>query len=277
MQENALELVLQNRKPTEEQAEAIIDESVKHRVFGSQLAAMGIRMLQMCMDDKDFIARLDAKYGYKRAGAYKLARAGKVLLHLSTIVDAASLPRSIMQALRLAGLPEEDQGVAWKELLDVYGVDRITGQIVAEHVASRWQIPAASAAVQKIEQPAVQKVEPVEAELVEDDEPEDGDPDFDEPEDHEEPLPAPAPPARRTFAPHPHFPPFGCERTNRLKLLALGATLMRRVETDAGSIIYQWQESERSEGSWQQLHAGNVRQVDAYWDTLMQSPTAFDA
>lgn len=272
MEGNALELVLQNKQPTEQQAKALMAEGAQHRVVGRQLFAIGAQLLkQVCKKEEVFLAYMQNEYGYERAAAYRYAQAGEVLINLSTTIDREWLPQSISQAVELAVLPKDQQAEAWEALLNKKELKKITGDIVASHVATLKGISAPPVDVQETESPVIQKTEPVEAELVEDDEPED-----EEPED-EEPLSAPAPPARRTFAPHPHFPPFGCERTNRLKLLALGIKLVRRVETDAGSIIYQWQESERSEGGWQQLHAGNVRQVDVYWDSLLQSPTAFDA
>lgn len=278
MQENALELVPKGESLTIEQIKEGMADAQNHRVYGRQKFAVFAFLFRKKIEkEEQYLGFMLSEYEHERASAHRYAQAGEVLLNLSTSIDREWLPQSISQAVELSSLPKEQQVVGWDSLLDQYDPRKITQQIVADHVAALKQISAAPAPVQLFEQPAVQKIEPAEAELVEDDEPADEDTDFDEPEEDEEPVPAPAPPANRTSH-FPNFPPFGIsDRTARLKLLALGVKPLRRVETEAGSIIYQWQESERSEGGWQQLHAGNVRQVDAAWDRWMQSPVAFDA
>jgi len=276
MQENALELVLEREDLSVEQVKEGLAAAQNHRVYGKQVFAICAFLLQQKSEnEEEYLGFMLAEYEHERASAYRYAQAGKVLLNLSTVVDRERLPRSIDQAIKLDKLSSDDQRAMWLRLISMYDQRELRADLVKAHVDDQLAKIEYST-VQEIEQSTVQKIEHVEAELVEDDEPEDEDPDFEEPEEAEEPVLAPAPPARR--ASHfPNFPPLGCERENRLKLLALGANLVRRVETEQGSIIYQWQESERSEGGWQQVHAGNVRQIDAHWDRLMQSATALNA
>lgn len=277
MQENELELVPKSGRLTIEQIKEGMADAQNHRVYGRQkFAVFAFLFRQKIEKEEQYLNFMLSEYEHERASAHRYAQAGEVLLNLSTSIDREWLPQSISQAVELSSLPKEQQVVVWDSLLDQYDPRKITQQIIADHVAALKQISAAPAPVQLFEQSAVQKVEPAEAEVVEDDRPAGDEPDFDEPEEDEESVLAPAPPAKRTSH-FQNFPPLGCERVNRLKLLALGANFVRRVETAQGSIIYQWQESERSEGGWQQIHAGNVRQVDAYWDRLMQAATALDA
>lgn len=277
MQENELELVPKSGILTIEQIKEGMADAQNHRVYGRQkFAVFAFLFRQKVEKEEQYLNFMLSGYEHERASAHRYAQAGEVLLNLSASIDREWLPQSISQAVELSFLPKEQQVVVWDSLLDQYNPRKITQQIVADHVAALKQISAAPASVQLFEQSAVQEVEPAESELVEDDEPAGEDTDFDEPEEDEEPIPVPAPPGKRTSH-FPNFPPLGCERVNRLKLLALGANFVRRVETAQGSVIYQWQESERSEGGWQQIHAGNVRQVDAYWDRLLLSATALDA
>lgn len=280
MEGNALELVRQGKLPSEQQAKELLTVSWQGRVANKQNFAVGVWVLrQVCREGEGgFLAHMMDMYDYEKGMAHRYAQVGGVLTNLSTAIDREWLPQSIGQAVELASLPKEQQIAVWDSLLDKYEPKKITQQIVADHVAMLKGIPAPPADVQETESPVVQETEPVEAELVEDDEPEDDGPEFYEMEEAEESAPPPPPPAKRTFAPHPNFPPYGISnKEDRLGLMALGANFVRRIETEQRSIIYHWQEAERSEGGWQLLYSGNVRQTDVQWEKLKQSRTAFES
>lgn len=276
MQENALELVLKREDLSVEQIKEGLAAAQNHRVYGKQMFAVYAFWLQQkSEDEEEYLGFMLAEHEHERASAYRYAQAGKVLLNLSTVVDRKRLPRSIDQAIKLDRLSVEDQRTLWLRLIGMYDQRELRADLVKAHVEDQLVMNQCGT-VQKIEHPAVQKVEPVEAELVEEDEPADDDPDFDEPEEAEEPLPAPA--QAKVSADHQlRFPPLGCERRNRLKLLAAGLKLMRLIETARGPVIYQWHELETTDGAWQELHAGTPRQVEDYWGKLKDSKSVLEA
>lgn len=279
MEGNALELVQKGKMPTWPQAKEFLAERWQGKVKHTQEFAVAVWVAQqVCREEsRDFPAYMLDVYDYDRAAAYRYAQAGGVLLNLSTAVDKEWLPQAIIQAAMLASLPKEQQIAVWDSLLDKYEPKKITQQIVADHVAMLKGIPAPPADVQETESPVVQETEPAEAELVEDDEPEDDGPEFDEMEEAEESAPPALPvrPTHNAVSNQFNFPPLGCELRILLKLLAVGLKLVRIFETSRGSVIYQWTGGNVA-GGWQEIHAGSARQVEAYWEKLLQSKDVID-